>query len=157
MEQPPPQGYVEYPRDQSPGSYQQLKDLTDGYFGLNNAFLINLLLSLAGNAYFRTAGAGADLGLNLAFLAVVAVVVFFATLGPNKRLGAGLGWSPSGPTLASVLVALNSALCCGIIGYIVLQSMAMKRIRDYGLKGGFFGLKKKDVEARLAQLETGQP
>lgn len=157
MAQPPPGGFVEYPREGPTGSYQQLKDLTDGYYGLNNAFLVNVVLAVAGNGYFRTVGADSPLVLNLAFLAVVAIVVFFATLGPNKKLGAGLGWSPSGPALASVLVALNSALCCGIIGYIVLQSMAMKRIRDYGLKGGFFGLKKKDVQARLDALQAGQP
>jgi len=158
MQQPPPPGFAEYPRGGWQPSYQELKDLSDGYFGLSRAFIINVVLALgvrlAGTANPRLEE---DLGLISVTVLVIAVIVFFATLGPNRKLGAGLGWKPSGPILASVLVGLNSALCCGIIGYLVLQGMAMKRIKQYGIKTGLFGLRKQDIQARLEELRAAHP
>jgi hypothetical protein len=53
---------------------------------------------------------------------------------------------------ASVLMGLNSALCCGVIGYIVVQSMAAKKFKEAGIPKGFFGYKKADVNAFIDQM-----
>lgn len=86
---------------------------------------------------------------------ILGLIVAFLTYGPNKKIGEGLGWSPSGAVVASVLMGLNSALCCGIIGYVVMQNIALVEMKKFGLKGGgLFGLRKKDVDIAIESLRT---
>ena len=81
---------------------------------------------------------------------VVFVVIFFLTLGPNKKIADGAHWQSWQPILGSLLIALNSALCCGIIGYIVMQTIALNHIKKYGLRRA----KKSEVNARIAELRS---
>ncbi len=124
-----------------------MQALGEGYFGLNTAFIVNIVMVLVLNGLV---GALKD---NLAVLGlsfvVVLGVVFGMTFKPNQKIGEGLNWAPWGAILASTLMAINSALCCGIIGYLVVQSMASKELEKYGVKKSFIGLKKSDFKAAV--------
>ena len=87
--------------------------------------------------------------LGLAALVVFAVV-FALTLGPNKKIGAGAHWQSWQPILGSFLIALNSALCCGIVGYVVMQTIAANHIKRFG----FRKVNKKEIKARIAELQS---
>lgn len=144
---PPP--YAAYPRDIArTGTSTDLQNLFDGYRGLNVAFLVNVLMVVPLNVLAR-AGAITVPMVGLGAL-VVFVVIFFLTLGPNKKIGDGAHWQSWQPILGSLLIALNSALCCGIIGYIVMQTIALNHIKKYGLRRA----KKSEVNARIAELRS---
>ncbi len=51
-------------------------------------------------------------------------------------------------------MGLNSALCCGVIGYVVMQQLAGNRMKKYGLRTGFLGVKKSDIAARVLELRS---
>lgn len=144
-EVPPPQ-FAQYPR--SSVDKQKLQALADGYQGLSNAFVINICLSIGINFLWRQVDSLVAIG---AGIVVIAVVVFFATLNANKKIGEGLGWSPTGPTLASVLIAANSALCCGMVGYVVVQGLALRELKKHGIKTGVF-ITKKSLDSQIEAL-----
>jgi hypothetical protein len=155
--EPPPQ-YAAYPRQgmANYGTADKLRALADGYYGLNKVFLLNIALVLANRAV--SAGVKtveAAMMVLVGSVLVVGLIIGFATYPSNKKIGYGANWSPGMPIVASVLMALNSALCCGIIGYVVVQSIAAKEMSKYGLKAGLFGgLKKPDVERTIAQFQA---
>ncbi|CAN5487944.1 hypothetical protein BH11ARM2_BH11ARM2_08080 [soil metagenome] len=144
-------GFVAYPRGEGTyGNAARLRALADGYFGYGLVFGINFLLAVVASGLIQA---------RITNYLMVIPVMFFAigglSYGPNRRIGEGKGWGSSGAVLASVLVGLNSALCCGIIGVLVMQNIARREIERYGVpKGGFFGLKKPAVEATIAQREA---
>ncbi|MCW5936303.1 MAG: hypothetical protein KIT11_03230 [Fimbriimonadaceae bacterium] len=146
----PPPGYVAYPRETL--DPDRLKSLADGFFGLNTVFIVNVVMVVALNLAVRSVEEKDQLGIQLAGSAAVGIIVAFLTFKPNARIANGLGWPSYSALLASLLMGLNSALCCGLIGYIVMQQFALGGIKKYGIKAGFFGLKKKDVEERIAEL-----
>ena len=98
-----------------------------------------------------------SLGLLIGLIAITFILVLVLTLPHNKKIGEGLGWSPSGHIVASSLMALNSAICCGIIGYVVVQSMAAKKFKEAGAPRGFFGYKKVELYAFIDQLGMQNP
>lgn len=150
-EQPP--NYAAYYRGDANVDPNKLRLLKEGYFGLNTVFLVNILMAVGANVAFRSSE---DLGLFAIAVIVVFVAIGLLTYPQNKKIGEGLGWAPSSAVLASVLMGLNSALCCGIIGYMVVQSMALKGMKAYGVTAGIFGLKKSVVEQRIAELEAAK-
>src|SRR5689334_15737872 len=124
--QEPPQQYAAYPRGGPVagqyGSADQLQALSDGYFGLNTVFVLNLVLAFASRAGTATAKDPATaLAILGGFVLVTGLVVGFCTYPYNKKIAYGANWNPGMAVLASVLMALNSALCCGIVGYVVVQ------------------------------------
>lgn len=133
----------------------KLQALADGYFGLNTVFIINIAIALASRLFAgllettETAAIAAITMIILLFAAISAL-----TYPKNKLIGYGLDWKPSGPLVASLLMGLNSALCCGVIGYIVVQNMAYNEMKKYGVKKGFFGVRKKDVDAQIVAMKT---
>ncbi len=152
----PPPNYAAYPRDAGYGTAAQLRLLADGYFGLNKIFVINIvlvfalrfsILSIQGPSVLAVAGIG---------LVIIGLVVGFGTYPYNKKIGEGANWGQGMPLVASILMGFNSALCCGIIGYIVVQMLAAQEIKKYGIKTGFFGLKKSEIEAKISQLQSSQ-
>lgn len=147
-EVPPP--YAQYPRSTpNYGSLPQLRSLVDGYFGLSRVFAINIALAFA----MRLASMFGGLAVLGLFALAVGLAVGFLTYGPNKQIGYGANWSPAQPIVASVLMGINSALCCGIIGYAIMQTIAANHMKRYGIKMGFFASKKK-VEDQVAALEA---
>jgi len=77
----------------------------------------------------------------------------------NAKIAYAKGWSTATVILATVLMSLNSILCCGIVGYAIMQQIASSELSKYGLRtGGFLGLKKRELQAmveRMRQEESG--
>jgi hypothetical protein len=158
--EPPPQ-YAAYPRHQAHpvlayGSADRLRSLYSGYQGLNAVFLLNIVLAIGigmGAGTVRSPE-GATL-LYLGGLGMLFVTVAVGTYFPNKRIAYGANWAPAMAYLASFLMALNSILCCGIIGYVVMQQLAANEMKKYGLKSHFLGgIRKAEVEDVARQLES---
>jgi hypothetical protein len=153
---PPPQQFAQYPRGNDVyGSSEKLQNLMDGYFGLNWVFLVNVVLSLIS----RGLGAVAKnpeqaLVMLLGFVVVVFAVIAGMSYPQNKKIGIGMGWPPANSVIASILMGLNSVVCCGIIGFIVMQSIAANEMKRYGITGGIFGLKKSVIQAKIAELQA---
>lgn len=150
-EVPPP--YANYPRNAAPyGSAAQLQSLYDGYRKYGWLFLLNIVVFYAILAIALITRS--DLAILLSF-PLTATIMGFACHPMNLKIGYGAGWPPSQVVVASVLMGINS-VTCGIIGYIVMQSIAMNHIKRYGLKSGFFGLKKREVKQRILDLEAAE-
>lgn len=142
------------------GSVDKLWALYQGYNRLTIVFLINIVLTIAINV--ATGGlaslspdspAGAwsayVIGIGVMFLAIT-----FLTLPANRMIGFGKDWGPSGSLLASVLMGLNSALCCGIIGYVAVQHIAYTEMKRCGVKPGFMGIRRHQVEERIREMQA---
>lgn len=125
----------------------------EGYHGLMPLFLLHLVLVIAvvgisialnneASGFFLLGG----------FLAVM-VGIGFLSLKLTRKIGFGAGWPPSGPILASVGLAICT-VACGIWGYVILQNVALGHIRKFGVKSGFFGMKKRDMKARIEELRA---
>jgi hypothetical protein len=160
----PPLQYSNYPRGQGVyGSPERLQALSDGYFGLNLVFGLNVVLVIAARAAQLTVASSSTVDpatmllVICVSLGVIGFAVGFCTYPFNKKIGYGCGWSPAGPVIASVLMGLNSAFCCGIIGYVVVQQIAGQEIKRYGIKTGFFGLRKKEIAAVIASMRAHPP
>lgn len=131
--EPPQQNQPSYapyyrPGAGSYGTADKLQALSDGYFGLSKVFVINILIVLASRLVTLTLGPDEALIALFAIMFVLLVAVAALSYGPNKRIGEGKDWPPSNALIASILMGLNSALCCGIIGYVVMQSIASKEM-----------------------------
>ncbi|MFI5386850.1 MAG: hypothetical protein ACHQ50_12115 [Fimbriimonadales bacterium] len=117
--------------------------------------MLNILLAAGARlAQMGTTDPAASLMIFGASALFVGIVIGFCTYPYNKKIGFGCDWSPASPIVASMLMGLNSALCCGIIGYIVMQQIAATEMKKYGLKTGFGGIRKKHVAAVVAQLRA---
>ena len=155
MSEIPPQQFAAYPRAESlvnPEAADKLQALFSGYSVLSFVFIMNIAFAFV-ESYCVQSG-----NLNLGLGAVVGMVVIIAasTYPSNKKIGYGLGWSPSASIVASILMGINSAFCCGIIGYLVMQSLAAKGIAKAGVRRRWHGgFTKKDVRARIAELRGG--
>lgn len=152
----PPPDYGAYYRGTGPTNLdpEKLRLLKDGYFGLNNVFLLNVVFAIGSNVVFR--GLDVDPVLALGFLAVFLITIGALTFPSNKKIGMALGWEPSGAILASILMGLFAWICCGAFGYMIMQNKALRGMKDYGISAGVFGLKKSVVEQRIAELEMAQ-
>lgn len=155
----PPTGYAAYPRgggDPRPfGSPDKLEALMDGYYGLNWAFIGFVVLAIVGFSVLVASDAspmGLVVGFGILFIALVSLVAL--TYPCTKKIGFGLGWASSTPLLVSILLGVSAVVVSPIIAIIVLQLIAMGGIKSYGVKGGFFGVRKKDVKAKIDELRS---
>lgn len=154
---PPPQ-YVAYPRGQQAiyGTPEQLMALWEGYSGLNYVFILNVFLALGGRAV--TVAPIWEGSPPEAFLVYYGFyfLILFAAIGATsyphaKKIAYGKNWAPANAITASVLIALFSWVCCGIVGYAFMQQIALNEMKRYGLKPSFL-LRKKDVLAKVEEL-----
>lgn len=153
---PPVQAYAAYPRAMSTpnyGSPDKLEALMEGYYGLNWVFLA-LVLCGALTLIVAFLTQDSSMALPLIILTAVVGIAFVGWVGYKyiKKIGFGLGWQPSAAIWVTIGLLLGSCIVSPILVFIVLQLMAMGEIKNYGIKGGFFGIRKKDIKARLAQL-----
>ena len=152
---PPPVGYVPYarPADMPYGTVEKLQALCNGYFGLNYVFIINVVLFFVQRAvlYFDPTA----LAFGLATILMIPIIAFL-TFPQNKLIGFGKDWSPSGPLIASILMGFNSAFCFGLLGYVVMQHIAFKEMKLYGIKGGSFSMRKDQVQAQIAAMRAAR-
>lgn len=135
------------------GTPEKLLALYEGYAGLNLVFGINVALAIGSNFIGRTLRPGDVVTAYLVVGLVFFVIISVLTYPQNKKIGFGKDWPSSMPVIASLLMGLNSALCCGIIGYMVMQNIALKEMKLYGLTGSFFGgVKKHTVMAKIEEM-----
>ena len=161
-EAPPPQ-FVAYPRGTGPqGDPDRLQALADGYFGLNTVFYVNVVLLLSvvyGIPLLFVSLFESSPGVGLVIYPVAILILFivigFLVYPKAKRIGEGLGWAPAGAVVAAILIAMNSVVCCGAVGYVIVQQMAYTEMKKYGLRSKFLGVPKKKVVARIAELRDG--
>jgi len=151
MSETPPQKFVAYPRETvaTYGTPEKLEALGKGYFGLSIAFVANVVLFFAVQFCAVVGMAAVFLGIVVLFAAVIAL-----TIPHNKNIAYGKGWSKSQAWIASVLMGINSVICCGIIGYSVMQSQAMNEMKRYCVKPGFLGLYKNRAAPAWRQPAT---
>ena len=141
------------------GSADKLQALADGYFGLNWVFLGNIGLWVLLN--LGIAGLGADpnpepspafIGAMFGMFGLYFLIIAGATFPFNRKIAIGKSWNPNMAILASGLTAIAAFVCCGILGYIVMQQIAYSEMKNFGLKSKAFGLRKKVVQARIEEL-----
>lgn len=158
MNEPPKYAPYHRPGDGVPDP-AKLRALADGYFGLSWVFLVNVLLVLPLNALMMgdpmSEEAAVAKGMQtLIWIGVIFVVITLLSYRCNKRIAEGMDWSPAAGIAASILMGINSALCCGVVGYAIMQSIASNKMRNvYRMKLGMFAGKKM-VNARIAELEA---
>lgn len=148
-----PEQFVPYPRGPAPyGTAPKLRALSEGYFNLNSVGLLNLVLgTVAISASFGTfQHGGPQLIIGLVLLGVVMGCLVYPCV---KKIGFGLDWSPVNVQLYTLALVLNSMLCCGVIGYGILQQVAAVEMKKYGLNGSLFGMKRREVARRVAEME----
>ena len=151
-EVPPP--YASYPRNTaSYGSAAQLQSLYEAYSKYSWLFAANIVISLV---IFGGLGATRNGTAVLAGYVIVPLILGALSYPLNKKLGYGASWSSGQVILATVLMGLNS-VCCGIVGFVVVQQIAANHMKPYGLKSGFLGIKRRDVQAKLAEMQGGAP
>lgn len=132
--------------------------MAEGYFGLNWVFIGNVIILITVNICYGVSNSGyrAFLYVALGLLAGLFAYVTFASLPLNKKIAYGKGWPPSNAIVASILMALNSVICCGAIGYVVMQMIAGAEIKKYGVKQGAFGYRNKQIQQRIEQMREEQ-
>ncbi len=137
-----------------PEDAARLRALRDGYFGLNWIFILNVVLVFSFRGVIAVSKDQDELaGALLGMVIILFVIIAAATYPANRKIAIGRQWNPGIAALASILMGLNSALCCGLIGYVIMQSLAASEMRKYGIKPGFFSMRQKDVDAKIAELE----
>jgi hypothetical protein len=148
MAEVPPSEFAAYPRPQlgTHGAREKLRALGEGYFGLSWVFLANLMLAL-----------GTPLLLTPVLVLpglVALLVVIVANYRYNQKIAFGKGWPPRFGVYASIFTGISAILCCGIGGYVVMQLVASKEMRKYGVKTGFLGISKKNWIAAMEDLPS---
>lgn len=146
----PPPKYAAYPRGNNPSTYgttDQLEALGQAYFGYSWLFLGAIATSLAGfGIAFATNIFPYFIQMPLVFL-----VVTFGSHGLNKKVAYGKNWSSGAPLAASLLMGLSAILCCGIIGFVIIQTIALNEIKRYGIKTGTFTFTRKKFNAAVQE------
>lgn len=86
------------------------------------------------------------------------VVNFVIAFFPAKKVVTATGKSTAYAVMLAFFSALLSPCCLGLVGCIVVQQAVTNEVKNYGMKGGFMGLKKQDFEDRIRALEAmGRP
>jgi hypothetical protein len=162
MSDTPPDG-VRYARYHRPGDERLdpdlLQALSDGYFGLSYVFVANVLMVLplqimmAAQPTSRSGWLAKEAGIFF-WLLVMCVAIGLLSYRPNRRIGEGMGWSPGQVVAASLLLGINGALCCGVLGYAIMQSIASRRMSSvYKVRLGLF-TGKRHVQKRIDELRA---
>jgi hypothetical protein len=157
----PPQGpkqFVEYQRSKpSIPEPEELRALAASYMAFSWLFLIDFVTLIA--ATILTAMVGPSIGINQPSLwtpmpyVLTCIVVVFASQRATRLYVKGMRKTPSSALTLSIILGLQGWFCCGAFGYGVLQSEITAELKKYGLKTGFLGPRKEDVEAVIAQMQ----
>jgi hypothetical protein len=158
---PPVQAYANYPRTTAPSlrysSPEKLQALMEGYYGLNWAFLAMVVLGiLALVGLIASQESPIGIGIFIFLLAAALVAAGMISYPYNKKIGYGLGWKESTALWVSVGFSVGSCVTSPIIVFIVLQLITMMEIKNHGVKGGFFGVRKRDIKAKIEELKQSQ-
>lgn len=122
----------------------------DGYYQLSWHFagtVLYLILSLVVTLPFDA------MWLFLALFLLSPVIAGFASYPINKRIAFGMGWADNAPIIASFAIGVN-LFVAGVIGYVIYQLIIMGTIQSYGVKKTFWGVRKKAIKERIAELQA---
>jgi hypothetical protein len=128
----------------------------EGYYALNWVFLANVLLLLFiwfGIGMVAVSGAEPAVAY-LGGLLVLATSIAILSYSHNLKIATAKGWGKSAAIGASVGMGLTAWLCCGAIGCSVMQNIALSELKRYGIRGGFLGIKRQAVEAKIAEMQA---
>lgn len=157
----PPGGFVDYPRGQSYGSGEALRDVAKAYFGgywiVGYTLLIGVLGAVAGFMIgFMTRDPNTPLLGSLVFgiYAVLFIGNFLVAFRFTKLLARAKNKERSYAVLLAIGACLLSPCIFGLAGAAVVQQAAANELKKYGLRAGFMGVRKQDVEALAAQLDA---
>lgn len=136
-----------YPRPEPhSGSAAHLQDLSEGYFGLAKAFYLVILEN------FLQRQLPDD---TLAIVCVVGGIVIGLFSHPKHvQIGKGAEWSSGRAIAASVFMGVMAGLGLGVFSVIVMLTIAANNMKRFGIKGGFFGLRRSDVAPILRDLRA---
>ncbi|HLK13236.1 MAG TPA: hypothetical protein VKT78_00390 [Fimbriimonadaceae bacterium] len=140
-----------YPR---PSQFQglppdRLRALGEGYFGMNWVCLANLLC-LIGVFFLASQFPSA-----MAWFFLTQMTIIVAVSYPQaKRLTYGFGSAPAMAYIVPVLLAFNSFICLGLLGFALVMSRVKSFLVDEGY-GPKFLSSRKQFEAFMAGLESG--
>lgn len=68
------------------------------------------------------------------------------------------GKSTGYAVILALVSAVFSGCCLGLVSCMIIQQAVTNEAKNYGMKGGFIGLKKQDFEDRIRALEAmGRP
>jgi hypothetical protein len=152
MSEIPPSQFAAYPRPglDSYGSAAKLKALADCYFGMTQVFVLTAVLNIS----LRVVAIAVSLTAYFVLMLLALVVIVGFSWTKVDRLAFGMDWEKSKTIGVKALMILNF-FCCAIVGMFWLQSIAGQEMKKYGLRGGFFGFKKRIVNERISQLNVG--
>jgi len=161
--QPPPPEFVPYPRGDQYGSAEKLRLLQKAYYGaywivastLGTAFLAGIAAFVVG---FVTRDANSPvLGLVVVLAYVAIFAVNFVIGFKYGRLVAEAKDREAGyAVILGIFASLLSPCCIGAVGSAVIQQAVANELKKYGLKVGFLGLRKEEVEAKIASYSQYQ-
>jgi len=156
-QQPPT--YAHYPRPGSQQDPDKLMLLYKAYTGIYWLILSTIGIAIVTNvvAYAIVIGGGRDnvplAGMvNLACLGALFVGNFFVCYKYAKMLGEAKSKDAGYALGVALLATLFSPCCIGIGGCVVIQQIASNEFKLYGIPAGFMGVKKADIEAKVAAL-----
>lgn len=146
----PGQQYASYPRGQiAAGDPDRLEALGEGYYGLVWPLLASFAAFILAIWLMDSAG---PLGCVLLLLAVVGVGTL-SSYPSIRKASYGAGWSRSTASMVAVLVGFGS-LGAGMLGIMCVMSVFAGKIRDFGVRGGKWDFRKRDIDAAVAMLRS---
>lgn len=153
MPESPAPKFAAYPRNDGSryGTADKLEALGKGYFGLNLVFLINVVIAVASNSVIQ-----GDLTRYTWVAGAMFLLIGGLSFPSTKCIGIGKGWPEWGAIVASILLGLNSALFCGIVGFIVMLQIASSEMKKYGLDTKLLSVNKGDFEQILAARRANE-
>jgi len=161
--EPPPQQFVPYPRGGNYGSVDALRQLGAAYFGVywlvaGTMFLgfgtqgASTVVALAAHNESDPTALGVSLGgYGLMFIVNFCIAYKYASLvasATNRSTGYAI--------MLSFFAMLFSPCCFGLLGCAVVQQAVANELKKYDLKVGFLGLKKSQIEEKIALMESDQ-
>ena len=158
----PPPRYVGYSRPNTPfdADPARIRALVDAYKGFSLCFVYNVLalIGVSGVIGFFSGYTGQPVG-NFIFVpyGLACVVAFVASLNPSRQYAIGTGKDPKGAIVTSIVLALQAWFCCGALGYVILQNRLNNEMKRLGLRIGFLGPNKREVDELIARLEAPPP
>lgn len=150
-----PSKYVGYTRPGSLyGTPEQALALADAYAGFQVGFFVNAILSITLWAFVGFVGGelpDMDAIIIGAFIAV-AVITGWVNYYPARSYAFGAGRSPTAALPTCIMLGLQSWFCFGMFGFAVIESRVMEKLKKYGVRVAFLGVKKEDLQMIVHQM-----
>lgn len=156
MDDMQPPVYTSYPRGVGSGEAEKLMKLYQAYRGAYFLILSTLCFGLGLNlllvALFGSKNAIVLPILVCGLLVANFAVSFWVARGIGEAKDKSMGYVVG----VALLATLVSPCCIGLVGAGVLQQIASNEIKRYGIRPGMMGIKKADIDARVAELQHVQ-